>query len=269
MMGAGVPDNQTIAAAMQQRLSACSRPVHIYNFGRGFYFSTQERILFEQLILAGFVPDAAIFFDGLNDFYFADGVPQFTSEFTDFMTRSERPEQAESMGPALGRLLRLLPLTRLLTRTGLVPAADPIAAAQSPAAPSPLSDDERIKSVIDRWSRNRAIIESIAERNHVRLALVWQPVPTYGYDLTKLNVYREGVDLFGAHRLSGLGYPRAAESYGHEGPATNLLWLADMQRNRPENLYVDAIHYSGSFSSEIAARIASFATSHEVIPCGS
>ena len=36
----------------------------VYNFGCGRYYSTQERVLFEQLVSSGAVPDLAVFLDG-------------------------------------------------------------------------------------------------------------------------------------------------------------------------------------------------------------
>lgn len=61
--GYGLPDHETVASHLQDFLSGARLPCEprVYNFGRGFYFSTQERILFEQLVEAGFVPDVAIF----------------------------------------------------------------------------------------------------------------------------------------------------------------------------------------------------------------
>ena len=67
--GYGVSDNQTIASYLQQYLNEkLGRNVRVYNFGRGFYYLSQERVLYEQLLTSGFVPDIAIFIDGLNDF---------------------------------------------------------------------------------------------------------------------------------------------------------------------------------------------------------
>jgi hypothetical protein len=39
---------------------------------------------------------------------------------------------------------------------------------------------------------------------------------------------------------------------------SNVLWLADMQQDKHENLYVDSIHYNPPFSKEIAAQISLF-----------
>src|SRR5262249_43078007 len=71
--GTGVADAETIPAQLPPQFTAapCARPVHVYNFARPGYFSVQERILFEQLLLAGHHPDLAIFVDGLNEVLFS------------------------------------------------------------------------------------------------------------------------------------------------------------------------------------------------------
>ncbi|GAG17525.1 unnamed protein product, partial [marine sediment metagenome] len=52
--GYGVADDQTIASHLQRRLGErTTREVRVYNFGRGMYRSSQERVLFEQLLVSG------------------------------------------------------------------------------------------------------------------------------------------------------------------------------------------------------------------------
>lgn len=62
----GLPDEQTIAFFLQGFLNEAGSgpPVRVYNFGRGHYYSSQECVLFEQLLSAGFVPAIAVFLDG-------------------------------------------------------------------------------------------------------------------------------------------------------------------------------------------------------------
>ena len=43
--------------------------------GFTWYLFSQERVLFENLLHDGFVPNAALFVDGLNDFYNTSGLP--------------------------------------------------------------------------------------------------------------------------------------------------------------------------------------------------
>lgn len=85
--GYGLPDDQTIPSflqdALQQKMP--SQKVRVYNFGRGNYYSTHERILFEQLILSGFVPNLAVFIDGMNENLNIDPGSVFSSEIAGFM----------------------------------------------------------------------------------------------------------------------------------------------------------------------------------------
>ena len=66
-------------------------------------------------------------------------------------------------------------------------------------------------------------------------------------------------------KLSSPAYQPIADGYilmdrmrtqGRLGP--DVLWLADMQQDKHENLYVDVVHYNAAFSKEIAGRICDF-----------
>ena len=56
--GYGLPDDETIASYLGERAAAgrSSARLAVYNFGRASYFSSQELILFQQLLSAHFVP---------------------------------------------------------------------------------------------------------------------------------------------------------------------------------------------------------------------
>src|SRR5690606_34745788 len=90
--GYGVADTETLPSYLQKELmQRVSGKIRVYNFGRGYYFSTQERILFQQLLASGLKPQAAIFVDGLNEFVLGDGLPAFTSGLAAFMNGSYVP----------------------------------------------------------------------------------------------------------------------------------------------------------------------------------
>jgi hypothetical protein len=74
-----VPDDLTIPSYLQSEIAALTgEQVAIYDLGRTNYIATQERILFEQLLIQGHRPDIAIFIDGCNGTYYLDGAPAFT-----------------------------------------------------------------------------------------------------------------------------------------------------------------------------------------------
>jgi hypothetical protein len=247
--GAGLPDDQTIASYLQELAIADhpARPVAVYNFAVPAYFSSQELILFQQLLNTGFVPNVAVFIDGLNDFLFAEDQPLFAARLRNFMAgKSESPTWADV--PMVGALQRL---------SALWGAAPPQKAIH-------YDDPGLLPSVVDRYVANKRMIELIADGFGVRAVFVWQPVPTYKYDLQYHLVLQshKNIQSFGTlwrdTKRCGAGYPLVEKlrDEGKLGP--DFLWLADLQQDKRENLYVDNIHYNAPFSKEIAAQIYSY-----------
>jgi hypothetical protein len=67
--GYGVDDNSTIAAHLQKFLSKAypKKNINVFNFGRAYYYSSQELALLTHLIRKNKIPSIAIFIDGLNE----------------------------------------------------------------------------------------------------------------------------------------------------------------------------------------------------------
>lgn len=238
--GYGLPDDQTIVSYLGECALANGpggRPA-VYNFGREGYFSSQELILFQQLLRAGFVPQVAVFIDGMNDFFSADGQPTFADKFRRLMDGklgSSNPLNKLPMIQAFHRLraywTRRPPQKAVWNRT----------------------DPELLEGVVNRWLINKKMIELTAAGFGVRPIFVWQPVPTYKYDLN-YHFLSSGSPVSGyPPALSGYALMDGARTDGKLGP--NVLWLADRQQDKHENLYVDAVHYTADFSKEIAGQI--------------
>jgi hypothetical protein len=90
-----------------------------------------------------------------------------------------------------------------------------------------------------------------AKEFSVRTLFVWQPVPTYEYDL-KYDPF--ATDGFGGFSYSKYGYPLMQEAVARTHPG-NSLWCADMQKDMHELLYVDEFHYSPKMTEIIAGSI--------------
>jgi hypothetical protein len=264
-MGAGVPDGQTIPSYLQEQLSgaSCGLDVRVYNFGRPQYFSSQERVLFESLLLEGRVPNVAVFIDGLNDFYHWNGEPEWTDRMRLLVARSNQPA---SPALAIANLMADLPLGRLARRLSSWGRGDGTATAAGEAEPS--FDDERVlRAVIDRWVRNKRLIEAVARAFEVRAAFVWQPIPVYKYDLRYHLFYDGDLSTFRSHQRSRYGYALMEELRPALGLGENFLYLADLSTGRRENLYVDSVHYTARFAEEISSRIAHFLGSSGLLRC--
>ena len=85
-----------------------------------------------------------------------------------------------------------------------------------------------------------------------------QPIPLYKYNLSNHIVYNKYPHLLDVSTNGKLGYGILREYYGQLdfNDRKNIIWLADVQENKSENLYVDSDHYNPAFSDEIAGEIA-------------
>jgi hypothetical protein len=240
--GYGLPDDETIPSYLGKCAAASHTPAHlaVYNFAREGYFSTQELILFQQLLRAQFVPQVAVFIDGINEFSHPDGQPAFADRFSRFMA-----------GEIHSNPFNNLPITKAAyrLRAGWTKP--------HPRVPEDSADRAVLEGVINRWLANKRMIELTAAGFGVRTIFVWQPVPTYKYDLRYyFPTFEKGYG--GKWPRDHYGYPlmENLREQGKLGP--DVLWLADLQQDKHENLYVDPVHYTAAFSKDIAAEICGF-----------
>lgn len=258
--GYGVPDNETVASHLQEILTRkLGLPVRIYNFGRATYFSSQERILFEKLLLDGHVPNMAFFMDGINEFIIFDGEPGYTKQFKKFMQESDIPLSR--------RILNELPVYKLIN--GLYKPMDSKVSQGLPkdGGNSNLSGPELLRNVIQRYHTNKRIIEAISRDYGITSVFVWQPMPLYGYDVSH-HIFRDfDYDSFSPHLKGGYEFVSAIPDYRNLGQ--NFIWLADMQRNANQTLYVSAFHYSPAMSKTVASSIAEAVITRNLVPAHS
>ncbi|MFC1593744.1 SGNH/GDSL hydrolase family protein [Candidatus Omnitrophota bacterium] len=253
----GLPDNQTIATYLQEALLKQSpgKNVCVYNFGRGYYYSSQERILFEKLLTEDHVPNLAIFIDGLNEIYNFEDRPYFSDDLEKFID-VKAPNKT-----ILTLLYDRLPITRLARsrqETANVPFEQQ-SLREILAGRAALKDnddtvgaDALVVALLKKYTRNKLLIENAASMAGVIPVFVWQPVPTYNYDLTN---YRFVKSISAGLFVSGLTYPimKQIEKQGTLG--NNFLWCADIQKDTQESLYVDQSHYNATMSKRLASYI--------------
>ena len=245
--GYGLPDHQTLASALQRTLSAALHAeVRVYNFGRCFYQCTQERLLFEQLLLAGHAPKLAIFLDGLNDFFYPDGAPQYAQQWEHLLS-------GELLKQHRFDFLNSLPIVQLFRPPRPLRSKE---MGQGETLESLRARPEEMKAMMDavcrRYLKNKELIERLAGAYQVEVCFVWQPVPSYKYDIKHHLFSGEGL---GRHWRSKFGYERMAEWLRTEPAGPTFLWCADMQETLQEPLYVDIVHYSARMTELLAAEI--------------
>lgn len=268
LFGYGLPDEQTIPAQLERLLQAEQRPVSVYNFAVGWHYSTQERIRFEQLLVAGSVPDVAVFVDGVNDATLAAEdrpafAPQFAEAFRQVQGFGVQSPTRQTVGVSgrlweglvgnwpVGRLARRLSPGWFEGRTSVSQAADP-----------PQLELAQLQKGVSVLLTNRRLISAAAAASNVRVLFVIQPAPGASqqppHAFANENL-RAGEAAF-YRRLSKSEARRAVTA-----PTSSLvLNLADLESRHAGPWYVDVCHYSASFSGHIAREIAQFGKSHEL-----
>jgi hypothetical protein len=256
--GYGVADSETIPSRLQEEFrKQLGAQISVYNFGRGYYFSTQERVLFEKLVLSGYVPNVAIFIDGLNDFYQNDGEPLYAPEFELMMNDPTR-----AMAQALTEKLRNLPIVRaardavhsLSCLVGkCVQKGDDGARSDNTLADTRFRDPTIISRTINRYLSNKKLVEAVSAAYDIKPIFVWQPIPTYKYN-PQSHLFADAI--YDNHGYSIYGYPAMLEEIARRPPGDNFLWCADIQEGINEPLYVDQVHYTSAFSKVVASCIA-------------
>ena len=247
--GYGVPDDQTIASHLQDFVSAggLRKVAALYNFGRGHYYSTQERILFEQLVAAHYRPDMAMFIDGLNEFFYYENEGTAVSKtFEKLLAGHIRQlwfKELRKKSPAIQTF-------RNIRKT----VKDALFERDLGKTKERHRDSHPIKLMrcIERYTVNKRMIEAVSSSFNIKSIFVWQPVPTYQYNL---ELHPFGKAGFGRHGHSAFGYPMMWEYTQNHPLGENFLWCAHIQQDAQEALYVDLAHYSPMMSREFAHSI--------------
>lgn len=245
--GWGLPSEETIASHLQDFFlaDAAGPQVHIYNFSQAAFFSTQERILLEQLIISGFQPDMAIFFDGLNECSL--NTPLYTEHLKLYFDGK------------ISSPFSQLPLVKVFRKI-----KEQILKSRQTKPESGLVSE----MIVERYLANQKLIEKISEGYGIKTVFVWQPVPFYQYDL-KLNPFYqydlksnpftdEHILLQVRSKRAQSVYPKMEALFKEGTFGENFLWLAGIQQNSNKLLYVDQVHYSGEMSQSLASFIHRF-----------
>jgi len=248
--GYGVPDGQTIPSCLARFLEKLQkeapqqvRPFRVYNFGRGYFASSQERALFEKLVVAGYLPDLAVFIDGANEQF--NERPRFTSTLEQLMKQTNLQGEWSWNTPLkswLGRQKGLFPQAKVNVLSNMAPKYPP--------------DERRLSN----YFANQRIIRAISTAFSVPVVFVWQPVPRYLYNYKAYDLF-----AFALEGNSGDVLNELMNQHLSENVATNdFLNLAAIQQDIKRNLYVDTIHYTGDFCNVIAEKIAKFCADHNM-----
>ena len=243
--GYGVTDNETIPSRLQYHLSKFNDNIAVYNFGRGFYYSTQEKILFELLISQNIDCDIAIFVDGLNEFIHLEDEPIYTYHLNQIFLKDKALRSKNFFNEfisetSFGRAQRVF--SKFLNN--------------SEKRINSLNDNQIRKHdvayILSRYFFNKTNIKNLAKLYDIKCLFVWQPIPSYKYNQSYHPFAKNG---YGIHEYSSNGYLEFKNKYLNDENKLDFLWLGNIQENLNKRLYVDIVHYTAFFNDLISKKI--------------
>jgi lysophospholipase L1-like esterase len=170
MWGTGARDDFTIASQLAKKLAdhLNGRPVEVTNFGELGYVSTQELLALELELRRGNVPDAVIFYDGVNDLgaAYQEGEPGIPQNELNRRIDFERPVASFVYGLMRESALLRPILWRIREQVW-----------RSESAKRSAEQEERLaRDAVLVYAANLSIIDGLARDFGFRALYFWQPV---------------------------------------------------------------------------------------------
>ncbi len=240
--GYDVTDDQTIASYLQNKINKkygdgtfCVR-----NYGRGYYYSEQEAMLFIQLIKNRERPDVVVFLDGLNDCFGESGKPRYS----DVMASLFDQNQIKDKLAAQLVIINDMPVVRAfkwIIKGG-------IAKKFNPSSHKGVQKNEPF--LTDNYLFFQAIIKSVCEMYNIKPYFFIQPVPGYKNNYA-VHPFLRGEEARWLHDWVDPKM-RSWTDLSKKGSAIDISDLLQQHGKQP---FVDNVHYTPEVNEKIASVI--------------
>ncbi|HEV2350293.1 MAG TPA: SGNH/GDSL hydrolase family protein [Terriglobia bacterium] len=233
--GYGTPDFETIPSNLSKNLnSASGNCVEVSNLGVDGYNTNQEVVYLIQQLKAGGLPDAVVFFDGYADAYVGTLGPGLPSTHWDYDEIKAKQQSTVINWPDLVKRSSFLSfMDRLRMRLR--------------RSQGTLSDQERaarVKSTMDNYELNLALVRVLAREYGFDAFFFWQPYVLYGKK--PLVLFEQNMlDDRAIHDVYKEADRRAAET-------GKFIFLGGVFDRVKEPVYIDSVHL-GPLGNEIIA----------------
>jgi len=229
----------------QARAKSLKLHIEVVNYGRGYYYPSQETSLLLDLLKAGHRPQGVIFLDGVNS-PVKDDVPEFYPRLKEQFQNIQFAKDTQR-GTSFIESIQWLPAIRLANAVGsLLSGRQPLTVAQRHSA----VDFNGVRYQVNTFRQNKAISKEICRIYAVTPMFVLQPSAVYNYNIA---LYRRSVPPeFLTWRA------RAKDFYDAMREDEDLIDLADLFENwgNDKKAIIDELHYSPQFHQFLAQQIA-------------
>tara|TARA_B100000780_G_C21112701_1_gene449813 strand:- start:1345 stop:2442 length:1098 start_codon:yes stop_codon:yes gene_type:complete len=228
--GYGVKNDETIAASIERHLNGDYR---VINFGAGYYFSTQERILFNNLLLEFPAPHSVIFLDGVNDFYRSYAYNQT------FYSNNIKYKMSKTSGDDLRDYFK-----ERYYRLNIVRLINEFKFKKQKININKSLDDKKISELVNVLINNQKINQSTGQNYNIKILNILQPAPIFDDSYSTSKVIQEFKQNDKIAKVK-LGY----ELYLTQKD-DSVLNLSELMIKEP--MYVDTFHYTPKFNDVMA-----------------
>lgn len=238
IFGYGVKNDETLPAYLDEMF----QDKKVINIGSGYWYSTQERIAYLNMLTSLEAPYMSIFIDGLNEIVnFED--ESLISDRIDYLYNTSSNELLKSKIISRFNSLHILRLYKYFFSQN-----------ENVNFEKLYSKNEIEKKVL-RFIKNHNINYAVSIMNNTDFLHVLQPLPIYedSYELSNFpkdfekisNIYKKNLSLF-YEEISN-------KENSHLNYKSNFLNLSKFYID--QIMYVDKVHYSPIFNEAIATEI--------------
>ena len=248
--GYGVKNDETIAAYLEKFYQGKK---NIINFGNGYFYSTQERIFFQNLLTYLDPPYAAIFIDGANDFGRWGSVDEtiYSNTIRNSLEKKDKDKFGKKFIHWLKERITRLNVYRLILQNFSNKNKEITKPVESAAS------EEKVKQLIQRFKQNHKINVAVGSSYEIIILTVLQPVPIYEYSYALSKFPKDYVNI-NEKKPSNikLAYKLLSDEENSIKKSKFFLDLKDFKID--DAMYVDTFHYSPKFNNAIAREIFNF-----------
>jgi len=227
--------------------------VEVVNYGRGFFYPTQETVLAMDLLKSGHRPSLMIFMDGVNLGEDED-VPAFTDKFErQFAERQFIPEAS------IVHQLKWVPVVRLALVIQKKISGRETGAGPKEAKPVVV---DTANHLINRFIQDRMIAEGMLNQYSIPSQFFLQPDAIHNYPLS--NFSKPMPDTFLPERERRVAFYKRMSATKGVTDLSNLFEVWGLGRKA----IVDDCHYSPSFNRFLAEHVAKHIVLEALAPRG-
>lgn len=250
--GQFVADEHTWPAFLQEILSQQVRNfgyrvhIQVYNYGRNYYYPTQEMILFLDLLRSGHRPGLAIFMDGLN-WGRAQDYPSLTQEFEERFAKVQF-----SQSPSLLQRLDWIPVIKFVLLLKNKETGEKKATPYRKYKKKKIPNEEFIRShVINRFQQSLEITKRIGDYYNVQTLFFLQPNAVIDADFERIQLKGKKAKIIESQTI-------AKDLYATLKNDTNYIYLEDLftQWGPEKFALIDQAHYGPDFARFLAGEVA-------------